>query len=86
MIYVWFIFSILSSITSYEIWFHRDRHGRSFMDFWCLTEDLDRSDLVLNIMAFICGLAASYGLFIDWYRGDHPAPWRKDFDWADYDD
>jgi hypothetical protein len=86
MIYAWLAFSILSSITTYELWFHRDRHGRSFMEFWCLTEDFDRSDLVLNILAFVFGLAGIHELVKDWYMGEHPAPWRKDFDWADYDD
>jgi len=69
-------------IVTYELWFHKDRIGRSYIQM-----HLDREPTLLDhAVFFFLGTANIHRLLQDWYLGKRVAPWQRNFSWSDLEE
>ena len=73
---------LILAIVSYELWFHKDRQGRSYLEM-----QLGRySTWQDHTLCFFLGTANIHRLVHDWYLGKRAAPWRSNFNWSDLEE
>ncbi|MBC8375873.1 MAG: hypothetical protein H8E26_07485 [FCB group bacterium] len=75
------ILIILATI-GYELWFHRDRLGRSYVDMHVG----QASSWYEHARCFVLGTTNIHRLIQDWYLGKRAAPWRSNFSWSDQEE
>ena len=75
------ILLILATV-SYELWFHKDRLGRSYLEM-----HLGRNSAWQeHVLCFFLGTANIHRLIHDWYLGKRAAPWDNNFSWSEQEE
>ncbi len=73
---------LILATVSYELWFHKDRRGRSYLEM-----HLDQGSTWRDhTLCFFLGTANIHRLVYDWYLGKRAAPWRSNFSWSDQEE
>ena len=75
------ILTLLATV-SYELWFHKDRQGHSYLDMH-LGQGSTWQD---HALCFFLGTANVHRLIHDWYLGKRAAPWNSNFSWSDLEE
>ena len=73
---------ILLTTISCELWFHRDRLGRSYVELQ-LGQGSTWQD---HALCFVLGTLNIHRLIHDWYLGKRAAPWDSNFSWSDLEE
>ena len=73
---------IILATVSYELWFHKDRQGRSYLDMH-LSRYPTWQD---HALCFVLGTLNIHRLIHDWYLGKRAAPWDSNFSWSDLEE
>ena len=73
---------ILLATVSYELWFHKDRQGHSYLDMHLG----QGSTWQEHALCFVLGTVNIHRLFHDWYLGKRAAPWDNNFSWSDQEE
>lgn len=86
MIWIMFVFTNWAWFVLYDMWLHQDREGNILIDRML---DLERGlarhiPFESKVNIFMFAFIRPWEFAWDWYKGDHPSPWKSDFLWDDY--